>query len=241
METNIWKLSHAQYIPDECEIGPFEFHKRKKMWDILDFGAFWLHCWLQRLHSLQIFLFRQSFVRSELSRWSLSSFLCCRGRMCVAWGVHSEWHLIFSENLRHLIIWLYLIIWKSTKFDYLVLSDNLKIWSIWLFGFAWRIPMVWPTQPSPAQLRSVRIEEWILCTANIYTTYTHIYIHNIFPQSTIYCVLKRENLDINRYWGLKIDSYVYSGAARWNCEPVKCLDFVVVSQVVQKVPKLHKI
>ena len=47
MATNIWKLFHAQYIPDECEIGPFEFHKRKKMWDIgdiLDFGAFLLHC-----------------------------------------------------------------------------------------------------------------------------------------------------------------------------------------------------
>lgn len=43
MATNVWKLFHAQYIPDECEIGPFEFHKRKKMWDIgdiLDFAAF---------------------------------------------------------------------------------------------------------------------------------------------------------------------------------------------------------
>ena len=43
MATNILKLFHAQYIPDECEIGPFEFHKRKKMWDlgdILAFGAF---------------------------------------------------------------------------------------------------------------------------------------------------------------------------------------------------------
>ena len=183
MATNIWKLFEAQYIPDECEIGPFEFHKRRNMWDIgdiLDFGVFWLHCWLQRLHSLQIFLFRQSFVRSELSRWSLSSFLCSRGRMCVAWGVHSEWPLIFCENLWHLIIWLCLIIWKSTTFDYLVLSDNLKIWSIWFFGFAWRIPMVWPTQPSPAQLRSVRIEEWILYTGNIYM----IYIHN--PQYIVY-------------------------------------------------------
>ena len=47
METNIWKSFHAQYIPDECEIGPFEFHKRKKMWDIgdiLDFAAFQWHC-----------------------------------------------------------------------------------------------------------------------------------------------------------------------------------------------------
>ena len=42
-QCNVWKLFEVQYIPDECEIGPFEFHKRKKMWDIgdiLDFGAF---------------------------------------------------------------------------------------------------------------------------------------------------------------------------------------------------------
>ena len=41
--TNTWKLFQVRYLPDEYEIGLFEFHKRKKMWDIgdiLDFGAF---------------------------------------------------------------------------------------------------------------------------------------------------------------------------------------------------------